>query len=312
MCDMSIIIVSWNAQALLYSCLSSLQDTAGSLSIETVVVDNGSKDGSAEMVAREFPDAVLLRSEENLGFAKANNLGMKRARGRFLALINSDVVVHDHCLEILAAYLTTHSDVGLVGPQILGRDGRIQFTSGKSPTIWNTFCRTLALDRALCAWPGFSGFQMRNSDRSRCQDVEVLSGCFWVARREAVRNVGDLDERFFFYGEDLDWCKRFRNAGWKVTFVPQASAVHFGGGSSANNPLHYSVELLRANILYWRKHHGIMGPLIYRLLALGEHSLRFVARALSELGRSEKNSVRRQKLREHLICIRWLLTGRGI
>ncbi len=308
----SVIIVSWNARDYLRDCLASLRKTIGPLASEIIVVDNASTDGSPDMVSTHFPEAVLIRSGENLGFARANNLGMQRASGTLLALINSDVVVHPRCLQRLAAFLEEHPAVGLVGPKVLAGDGQVQLTCGRLPTVWNTLCRFVALDRVLSRWPMFSGFQMRHATYDRCMAVEVLSGCFWLARREAVDEVGGLDERFFFYAEDIDWCKRFRDAGWHIEFVPDATATHFGGGSTSNNPLRFSVEILRANLTYWQKHYGNLGRAAYYLLALGQHGTRLIARGLVVLTGLPKGDDSKQKLRESFFCLRWLLIGKKV
>ena len=145
--SISIIIVSWNACDYLRDCLDSIRQTGASSVKEVIVVDNASTDGSPEMVAEHFPEVTLIQSEENLGFARANNMGIKRATGSMFALVNSDVIIHPGCLETLAAYLDQHNDVGLVGPRVIGGDGNLQRTCRKVPTIWNTVCRILALDR---------------------------------------------------------------------------------------------------------------------------------------------------------------------
>lgn len=310
MSKISVIIISWNARDYLRDCLVSLRETKNPLVREVIVVDNASRDGSPEMVAVHFPEVTLIRSNENLGFARANNLAIKQASGDLLALINSDVVVHSACLEQLAGFLDSHREVGLVGPRITGGDGLLQRSCRRLPSVWNLTCSVLALDRMFPRNPLFSGFEFRHWDYDRLGEVEVLSGCFWVARKTAVEQVGGLDERFFFYAEDIDWCKRFRDAGWKIMFVPQATATHFGGGSSSNAPLRYSIEMLRANLIYWRKHHGIFGKWSYYLLALLHHSFRFVARALSRVASATHDG--HTKVREHFVCLRWLLTGRGV
>lgn len=310
--EISVIIVSWNAQNLLRNCLASIRATGGALVRQIIVVDNASTDGSPEMVAHEFPDVTLVRSSQNLGFARANNIGIQRATSPLLALINSDVVVHPDCFQQLAGFLENHQAAGLVGPKIYGRDARIQHNCRRLPTVWNSICRTLALDRLLSRWPFFSGFEMWHWNHDSLTEVDVLSGCFWLARRQAVNEVGELDERFFFYAEDIDWCKRFGDAGWKVVFVPSATATHFGGGSSANAPLRYSIELLRANLIYWRKHHGFLGRFLWRLLSTVHYLVRFAARALLNLTGIKKSDECRHKLKEDFVCLRWLLTGRGV
>ena len=308
---LSVIIVSWNARGYLRDCLDSIYKTAGQLECEIVVVDNASTDGSADMVATEFPVVKLIRSPQNLGFAKANNLGLKAASGSWLALVNSDVVIHPNCFQELVSFMEMHEEVGLVGPKIFGGDGLLQRTCRRLPTVWNTTCRMLALDAILSRWSLFSGREMRHWKHEDQAEVEVLSGCFWLARREAVEKVGVLDERFFFYAEDVDWCKRFREAGWKVMFMPRATATHFGGGSSSNAPLRYSIEMLRANLIYWDKHHGVMGKCVYRLLSILYHGFRLVTRALVRISR-KKAQGGDNKFMEHFVCLRWLLTGKGV
>ena len=310
MTQISVIIVSWNACCYLRDCLMSVRETGAALVREIIVVDNASTDGSPDMVAKEFPEVTLIRSAENLGFARANNLGIRRASGAFLALINSDVIVHPGCFERLTGQLEDHSEVGLAGPRISGGDDRLQLTCRRFPTVWNLTCCALALDRVLSRWPHFSGLEMRHWDYSRQGEVEVLSGCFWLARRTAVEQVGGLDERFFFYAEDVDWCKRLRDAGWKIMFIPQATATHFGGGSSSNAPLRYSIEMLRANLIYWKKHHGWLGQAACRLLSLFYHGLRLVPRVVARMLCTARDGD--SKCREHFVCVRWLLTGKGV
>ena len=160
----SVIIVSWNAREYLRECLASVAATARDDVSETIVIDNASADGSAEMVSREFPEVILIRSKENLGFAAANNLGLQRARGEVLALVNSDVVLHPNCLRTLQAFLERHEDVGIVGPRIVGRDGQVQSSCRRLPTVWNNFCRAVAFDRAFSRASLLSGHEMRHFD----------------------------------------------------------------------------------------------------------------------------------------------------
>jgi hypothetical protein len=312
MSELSVIIVSWNAHDYLRDCLVSIRETGGLLVREVIVVDNGSTDGSREMVAAKFPEATLIHSLENLGFARANNLGIKRASGRWLALVNSDVVVHADCFRRLVGFLESRPEVGLVGPKVLGRDGLLQRTCRRLPTIWNTLCRALALDSLFSCSPFFSGREMRHWSHDNQAEVETLSGCFWVARRQAVEEVGGLDERFFFYAEDVDWCKRFWDAGWKVMFVPEATATHFGGGSSANAPLRYSIQMLRANLDYWRKHRGLPGLAAFYVLTVIHHSLRLILRGLKVVFGTDLGGETADKLKRSQACLRWLLTAKGV
>lgn len=309
--SISVIIVSWNARDYLRDCLNSICQTGADCIQEVIVVDNASKDGSPEMVGEEFPEATLIRAGENLGFARANNLAMKCAKGSVFALVNSDVIVHQGCLETLAAFLDHHNDVGLVGPRVIGGDGKLQRTCRKVPNVWNTVCRILSLDRVFPDWQIFSGFEVSYRNHENCAEAEVLSGCFCVVRKKAVDEVGGMDEQFFFYAEDIDWCKRFRDAGWKIMFVPEATATHFGGASTSNAPLHYSIEILRATLKYWRKHHGIVGKIVCYLLIVAHHGFRLLIRSVQQalfLGRTVDS---KHKFKEDIVCLCWLLTGKG-
>jgi len=307
--ELSVIIVSWNACGYLRDCLRSVQSTGDSVVKDVIVVDNGSTDGSQAMVAKEFPTVTLVQSENNLGFAKANNLGLKYSTGKFVALINSDVIVHGECFMELLAYLAAHADVGLIGPNVCGPDGQLQRTCRQFPTLWNTFCRSFALDTLLPKWKLFSGKEMRHWNHQNLAEVEVISGCFWVARKAAITDVGNLDERFFFYAEDVDWCKRFRDAGWNVVFVPTATATHFGGASSANAPLFFSIELLRANLSYWRKHHSDVGQAGFYLLSVLHHGIRLLLLSPKAVLSVMFHHEAPHKFQRSMVCLRWLATG---
>lgn len=308
----SVLIVSWNTRELLASCLESIRQAHPPCVLEVIVVDNASADGSPEMVETRFPEVKLIRSGVNLGFAKGNNLAMTHALGSMFALVNSDALVHPGCLETLADFFDQHPNVGLVGPRVIGGDGLLQRTCRHLPGVRNTFCRALALDRVFGGSWIFSGYEVSTAQHSVLHEANVLSGCFCLARRSAVEEAGGLDEEFFFYGEDIDWCHRLKDAGWKLMFVPQATATHFGGGSTRKAPLRYSIEILRATVKYWHKHHGAAGRAVCHGLLVLHHGLRLLARSTKRalgLGRSVDS---RYKFNEDVACLRWLLFGTEI
>jgi hypothetical protein len=195
---------------------------------------------------------------------------------------------------------------------VCGADGHLQLTSRHLPGPWNTLCRALALDRLLPGHTLFSGYELPPARHAALHQTEAISGCFCLVRRGAVEQVGGFDEQFFFYGEDLDWCKRFVDAGWKISFVPQASAVHLGGGSTAQAPLRYSVEILRATLAYWHKHHGRIGAWACRALLIVHHGLRYLPRAAAARLGLAHEALSRHKLAEDATCLRWLCLGPGV
>ena len=227
----SVIMINWNTD-FTEQCLTSLTLAPSNRSIETIVVDNCSSDGSPEMVEDKFPQVRLIRSHKNLGFARANNLGIHHSSGRYISLVNSDAKVVLGCLDTLADYLDQNPAVGNVGPRVLNPDMTLQSSCRRFPTLWNNFCSATGLASAFKGFRLFSGEHMFFFRHDRTMAVEVLVGCFWMLRRDAIKDVGLLDEDFFMYGEDVDWCRRCWKAGWRIVFLPTAQAIHYRGGSS--------------------------------------------------------------------------------
>lgn len=254
--DISVIIVSWNAKGCLKDCLASLPQAFQAMTVETIVVDNGSSDGSAEMLETEFPAVKLIRLKENRGFAAANNIGIRASSGRYLALVNSDVIFLDNCLEKLAGFMDQNPTIGISGPRILNRDRTLQDSCRQFPSLWNNFCNVSRLSRLFPKWEWAAGEHLMAFDHKSVRRVEGLVGCFLMARKSAVDKFGLLDEGFFIYAEDIDWCKRCWDAGWEVVFYPDTSAIHLCGGSSANDPVRFDLEQQRAVFRYWKKHKG--------------------------------------------------------
>ena len=244
----SVIIVSWNAKSYLEQCLASLTDRVCRYPMEIIVVDNASTDGSPECVRDCFPYVRLIRNNSNLGFARANNIGIAASTGKYVCLINSDVKVLDDCITRLVEYCETHPDVGMVGPRIIGGDGLLQRSCRGFPSLWNMFCRALSLDAHFPRIKAFSGYALAYWPHDTQAEVDILSGCFWLIRKGSLTKVGLLDETFFMYGEDMDWCRRFWSGGWKLVFLPSATAIHYGGASSANAPVRFQAEMQRADL----------------------------------------------------------------
>lgn len=248
---LSIIILNWNGRELLRNCLRTVCDNVSTFepsSVETFVVDNASTDGSAEMVRAEFGDVRLIVNAENLGFARANNIGIRASRGRYVLLLNNDTLVPPGAFAALVAFMETHPDAGAVGPRLLRPDGTPQpYAFGGDPTPGYLLRRgisRLLLGRPLHDWA-----------TERVQAVDWVSGACLLARREAIELAGLLDEQIFMYFEDNDWCLRIRRAGWRVYYNPLVAITHIGGQGLARNPA--AQRAYRESLRYfYGKHYG--------------------------------------------------------
>lgn len=261
--DLSIIIVNWNTREMLRDCLHSVFDTLGDLAAEVILVDNASTDGSAQMVAQEFAQVQLVVNSQNLGFARANNKGMARAKGQFVLLLNTDTLVRGDVLQAMVGYMQAHPAVGILGPRVLNRDGTVQHSATGYPTLGRLVLQTLGLDR----FQMFDHYQMAHWRRDAPREIEVISGCCLMARAAALPQIGLLDSDFFFFGEETDWCRRFARAGWQVMFAPVGEIVHFGGGSVRRLHHKRDVMLTKAMVQLHRKHGGrVAGLACYAVL----------------------------------------------
>lgn len=233
MTDLSIIILNYKTRGLLKECLRAIRNARPQLAVEVIAVDNDSEDGTPEAVRREFPEVRVIESDINRGYAGGNNLGLKVATGRYLMIMNPDIIVFPGALETLVKYLDEHSDVGLVGPRLSNPDGTLQHSCYRFHTPWTPLLRRTPIGALGFARRALDRFLMEDEDHSKPMDVDWLLGGAIVARRTAVDRVGLLDERFFMYFDDVDWCRRFWEAGFRVVYVPNAYMVHFHQRASA-------------------------------------------------------------------------------
>jgi len=258
--DLTIVVVNWNTLSLLRDCLASVLSNSGNLSLELFVVDNASSDGSAEMVSAEFPSVKLIRNTQNRGFAAANNQALAVGQGRHMLLLNSDTIVLGDVLEKCVRYLDDQIDVGAMGCRVLNPDRTLQPTCFEYPNLPNLFLWTTGLARL--PWPRFLGkYRMAGWKRDCERDVDVVTGCYLLVRTAALRDVGLLDESFFFFGEETDWCKRIREHGWRVRFAPVGDIVHYGGASAKKLNHRRDVMLFKALIDFNSKHGGALSAI---------------------------------------------------
>ena len=307
--DISVVIVAWNAKHYLELCLESLEQAPPCRSMEVLVIDNASADGSVEMLEAKFPWVKLIKSKENLGFAKGNNVAIQQCQGRYIALVNPDVIVSPGCLDTLADFLDQHPKVGNVGPRVFNPDMTQQSTCRRFPTLWNNLCSATRLESVFKGSRFFAGEHMFYFPHDRVLTVDVIVGCFSMIRREAFDDVGLLDEDLFMYGDDVDWCRRARNAGWQVVFNPDARAIHDRGKTTAPFPVRFAIAQQRSVLHYWTKHHTFLGVLGIRSIMLFHHLLRYVIAVLSSLAHSRKGLQNEVRQKVSGACLRELLYG---
>jgi len=266
MYDVSIVIVSWNTRALLARCLQSVFDTTSNLDFEVIVVDNASTDGSQDMVQQWFPNVHLIANKENLGFAKANNQAIRRSQGRHVLLLNSDAFVRENTIERMVAFMDAHPRAGMAGCKLLYEDGRLQPSCYTFPTLFTEFCIATRLDRLLPKSPLFGKYRMTYWDYGDVREVEVIVGAFMMVRATAIDEVGLLDESYFMYSEEVDWCYRFKRNGWKIYFYPHAEAVHLWGGSSKQVPVETLIRMYRSRVAFFRRYYGKCSVSLLKLI----------------------------------------------
>jgi GT2 family glycosyltransferase len=251
--DVSVIVVSYNTCDILRTCLRSVEASTN-VTLELFVVDNNSTDGSADMVERDFQTVRLIRNGNNLGFAAANNAAMVSARGRFLLLLNPDTIVEPGSIATLCEFLSSHDDVGICGPLVVNPNGSFQSCGYQYPTLLFEIRQSKNIGRLIRALVGTAP---EAGPRLAPADIDWVDGCCLMIRREVVDTIGPLDERFFMYAEELDWCFNARHHGWRIVAHPDASIVHYGGQSSAQFAARSLALLIESRLRYYRKNLGL-------------------------------------------------------
>ncbi len=280
--DVSVVVVSFNTRDLLRDCLKTLSAEAGGVSYETIVVDNASRDGSADMIAAEFPGAVLVRSDANLGFAAANNRGFEKAAGRHVVLLNSDAFLKPGALPLSVEKMDRDPSIGIGGARLVGRDGEWQPSARLFPSPLNEALTISGLSASRPKSRLFGRFDRTWASPDDEADVDWVPGAYSIVRKEVLDKVGFFDERFFLYYEEVDLCRRTKAAGWKVRYWPDVVVVHLGGESSktikrlsmSSSGSQLTLWRMRAGLLYYRKHHGALGALAYREVESRWHAVR--------------------------------------
>lgn len=307
--QVSVIIVNWNTRALLADCIRSVREQTVATH-EIVVVDNCSADGSAEMVARDFPDVVLIANRDNRGFAAANNQGLAVARGANLLLLNPDTIILDHAIDTMLGWLAAHPGVGCVGCQVLEGPGIIQRTGFADPGPLNQAIVEMGLTNLGRVIRRFGQPFYSDWDRQSEREVDVVSGMFMLVPRAVFTKVGPLDPAFFIYAEEADWCRRIRKAGYTCVFAPVAQIVHLDGGSKSTAQIRSRmfVQKQKSHVLYIRKHDGAAMAALVTAMFVVSATLRLGLFGLMRLVRRDDDT--RARIRLSLAALSYHLLGR--
>jgi N-acetylglucosaminyl-diphospho-decaprenol L-rhamnosyltransferase len=301
--DLSIIIVNWNVADLLKACLQSIAASPlEAYTIETIVVDSASTDGSVEMVSDHFPQVKLLPQTENLGFSRCNNIGLETATGRYIFLLNPDTEIVGNALVQMIAYMDANPTVGILGPHTLNSDGTTQSTRRRFPTLALGFIESTWLQNFVPKSLLDHYYAADVADDS-VSEVDWVQGSALLARREVYTQIGGLDEGYVMYSEEMDWCKRAKTAGWRVVYFGLATIVHHGGKSSEQATARKHIHFQESKLRYFRKFHGWFPAQALRLFLLLSYLWQIAIESLkSALG--HKRSLRQERIQAYWQVVR--------
>lgn len=302
MVDLSIIIVSWNVADLLAACLDRVFAGLGNLSAEVIVVDSGSSDATVALVRERYPQVTLVALDENSGFSRGNNVGLAKASGRYLLLLNPDTEIIDSALKGMVAYLDSNGDVGIVGPYTRNSDGSYQSTRRRFPTLATAFFESTWL-QPLAPKSLLDRFYVNDAPPDQTLDVDWVQGSALMARREVYAQVGGLDEGYFMYSEELDWCKRARDAGWRVVFLADAQITHHGGKSSEQVVARRHILFQTSKLRYFRKYHGRPAAQALRAFLLLNYAIQLGIEAAKGLV-GHKRALRAERVQQYWQVLR--------
>ncbi len=266
--DLSIIIVNYNVKEFLQNLIHSIHKAAQNLQYEIIVVDNASSDGSVEFISEKFPNVQLISNDKNFGFGKANNQGLKIARGKYILLINPDSIVSEDTFSKMISFFESHPSVGLAGCKILNPDGTFEPGCRRSfPGPWTSFCKLTGLSSLFPHSKLFARYNLTYKDENKSYEVDAISGSFMMMKKEVYAKVGGFDEDFFMYGEDLDLCYRIQKAGYEIYYVHETQIIHYKGESTKRSSIDETKFFYQAMHLFVKKHlsSSILVQLILRI-----------------------------------------------
>ena len=280
--DVSVIIVNYNSFKLLKACLESIIHHSQGFEFEIIVVDNNSTDGDVEEIINEFENIKLIRNEKNEGFAKANNEGAAISKGKYLLFLNNDTIFVENTLQILLQYLREQNDRILIAPKLLNKDGSVQHSVYSFQTLWLSFTTYFFLYSIFPRSKYFNRYYLMNRGINEITEVETVTGAFMLFNREDVLELGGFGEDYFFYGEDNDLCKRFRDSGGKIIYYPETKIIHLKGGTSKTDWFHEKHHTLAVLNLF-KKHYPFSKRVLARLFFFTGNILRGILLLITSL-----------------------------
>lgn len=303
MTDLSIIIVSWNVADLLAACLDSiLNNTPDGLAVEIIVVDSASSDDTVARVRDHYPQVKLLPQAENLGFTRCNNIGLAASGGRYVMLLNPDTEIVGDALTLMVDYLDQNGDVGLIGPRTLNADGSTQSTRRRFPSLPVLFLESTWLQpfapRAM-----LDNYYITDAPDDATFDIDWAQGSALMARRAVYEQIGGLDEGYIMYSEEVDWCRRAKNAGWRVVYLGAARIIHHGGQSSQQEAARSHIHFQQSKLRYTRKYHGRLAAQVLRAFLFLNYGWQLALEAFKGL-LGHKRDLRRARVRAYWQVIR--------
>ncbi len=307
--DVSIALVNWNTSELLRQCLDSVYRTAGDLRLEIIVVDNASEDGSPDVVAETYPDVELVRNRVNMGFAAGVNIAFKHSTAPYFLLLNTDTIVLDGALQGMLWFMETHAEAGVVGCRLLNCDGTLQRSCSRFPSAATELYDALYLSKLFPRSRVFGCYSMSWWDFDDVREVDFAGGSCLMVRRKAIEEIGLMDEGYFMYAEEADWCYRMWQHGWYVYYFPGAQILHLGGRSAAKFGSDVLLHLYISRHRFVLKHYGRLSAAALRAVIGLESLLRWSVWSLARFkDRSDQSLADRAGF--HWKLLKWTACGR--
>jgi GT2 family glycosyltransferase len=277
--DVSVVIVSFNTREMTTRAVQALLHSKIARRLQIIVVDNASQDGTAKHLQKDFPDITVIESP-NEGFAAGNNKGFESSLGKYFLILNPDTEVREDTIASCLSYLECHADVGALGCRVVHPNGDLDQTIFRFPSLAQVFFNIFFSHGIMEKSKLFGDPRYSSLRRDEVHDVDVIAGCYMLVRREVIEQIGGMDERFFVYSEEVEWCRRIRDAGWKIRYFPYAEVLHHGGGSTQGLSEWVAIEVAKGQLLYFRITSGALTARIAASMMVLRDALRLSAMAL--------------------------------